>query len=213
MFQGWPQEALEFFEELEADNSKAYWQRHRATYQTAVLAPMEALLDDLRPEWGATKIMRPYRDVRFSTDKSPYKTYIAAMLGPGYVQLSAKAFGAAAGLWEVAPDQLGRYRQAVDNPQSGARLSQIAAGMRAAGIDMTAHERLKTAPKGYAKDHPRIEFLRLKGLAAWQEWPAGAWLGTPEPAHKVVSFLKEATPMCEWLDEHVGPSTMPSPRR
>ena len=98
MFEGWPEEALEFFEGLEADNSKTYWQRHKATYEKAVLAPMEALLDELRPEWGDSRIMRPYRDIRFSADKSPYKTFIAATAGPGYVHLSSRGLGAGAGV-------------------------------------------------------------------------------------------------------------------
>ncbi|HYR62475.1 MAG TPA: DUF2461 domain-containing protein [Actinomycetota bacterium] len=213
VFQGWPEEALEFFEGLEADNSKAYWRRHKATYEAAVLAPMEALLDELRERWGETRVMRPYRDIRFSADKSPYKTFIAAMVGPGYVQLNAKGLGAGAGIWEVAPDQLERYRKGVDEPVSGDALNAVVAGIRAAGIDIAAHETLKTAPKGYAKDHPRIEILRLKGLAAWKEWPAGPWLGTPEAAQRVVSFLENAAPLNNWLQEHVGPSNMAPQRR
>ena len=212
MFKGWPEEALEFFEGLEADNTKAYWQGHKAVYQEAVLAPMEALLEDLRPEWGEVRIMRPYRDIRFSADKSPYKTHIAATLGPGYVQLNARALGAGTGVWEVAPDQLERYRRAVDDDKSGSRLEEIAAGIRGAGIDIMSHETLKTAPKGYPKDHPRVEFLRFKGLVAWKEWPAGAWLGTREPAQRVGDFLTQAAPLNEWFEEHVGPSSMPTRR-
>src|SRR3989442_14966296 len=80
-FRGWPAEALEFFEGLEADNTKAYWQEHKAVYETAVRPPMEQLLAELAPDWGDGRIHRPYRDIRFSPDKSPYRTHIAAM-GP-----------------------------------------------------------------------------------------------------------------------------------
>ena len=90
-FRGWPNEALDFYEGLEADNSKTYWTAHRSVYDEKVLAPMNALLAELEPEFGAGKIFRPYRDVRFSADKSPYKTAIGATLElGGYVQLSAK---------------------------------------------------------------------------------------------------------------------------
>ena len=82
-FRGWKAEALEFFDGLEADNSKAYWQAHKTEYETLVRAPMEALLIELEPEWGEGRVFRPYRDVRFSKDKSPYKTSIAAELGGG----------------------------------------------------------------------------------------------------------------------------------
>ena len=77
-FRGWPAEALEFYEGLEADNSKAYWTSHKAVYQEQVLRPMEELLEDLVSEFGSSKIFRPYRDIRFSNDKTPYKTHIGA---------------------------------------------------------------------------------------------------------------------------------------
>src|SRR5689334_7282727 len=96
-FRGWPAEALEFFEELAADNSKTFWTAHKQFYDTQVYAPMAALVAELEPEFGKGKIFRPYRDVRFSADKSPYKTEIAAVLGRGYVRLHAAGLGAGSG--------------------------------------------------------------------------------------------------------------------
>ena len=208
-FRGWKAEALEFFEGLEVENTKAYWQRNKHVYDDDVRAPMEELLAELQPEWGEGRIFRPYRDVRFSKDKSPYKTAIGARVGHGgYVQLDARGLGAGAGMWEMAPDQLERYRQSVDQDATGRELSTIVEAGRAKGIDITGHEQLKTAPKGYAKDHPRIELLRCKGLIAWREWPAGAWLGTPRAKDRVVAFLSDARPLVEWLQKRVGPSTV-----
>ena len=92
-FDGWPEEALEFYEGLTADNSKAYWTAHKAVYEDAVLRPMTELVEELAAEFGEAKIFRPYRDVRFSADKSPYKTHIGAVIGTGYVQLSADGPG------------------------------------------------------------------------------------------------------------------------
>ena len=98
-FRGWPSEALAFFEGLEADNSKAYWQDHKGDYEHFVLRPMTELLADLEPEFGEGRIFRPYRDVRFSRDKSPYKTNIAATLSEGgYISFSADGLGAGSGL-------------------------------------------------------------------------------------------------------------------
>ena len=122
-FRGWKVEALEFFEGLEADNSKTYWQRNKAVYEQEVRAPMEALLAELAPEWGEGRIFRPYRDVRFSPDKSPYKTHMGALIGGGYVQLSAEGLSAGCGMWEMASDQLERYRAAVADERTGAELS------------------------------------------------------------------------------------------
>jgi uncharacterized protein (TIGR02453 family) len=212
-FRGWPAEALEFFEGLEADNSKTYWERNKAVYESQVRGPMEELLAELAPEWGEGRIFRPYRDLRFSSDKSPYKTHMGAMVGDGYVQLSAKGLGAGTGMWEMAPDQLDRYRQAVSEDRPGKTLAGIVAKARTAGLEVTGHDVLKTAPKGYPKDHPRIELLRYKGLITWKDWPAAAWLGTARAKDRVVEFLRLSKPLNGWLRAHVGPSTLPERTR
>jgi uncharacterized protein (TIGR02453 family) len=208
-FRGWPAEALEFFEELEAENSKAFWQRSKSVYESVVRAPMEELLAELEPEWGAGRIFRPYRDVRFSADKSPYKTNIAATVGDdGYVQLDARGLSVGSGMWEMAPDQLERYRRAVDDDRSGGALANIVTKAGRAGLEIMGHGMLKTAPKGYPKDHPRIELLRHKGLATWQAWPAGPWLGTRRAKDRVVKFLGLSRPLTEWLHTNVGASAL-----
>ena len=112
-FDGWPAEALDFYEGLEADNSKAYWTAHKAVYDEMVLGPMRELLEELAPEFGEPKIFRPYRDLRFSQDKTPYKTHLGAMIGDGYIQLSVHGLAAGSGMYQMAPDQLDRYRRAV----------------------------------------------------------------------------------------------------
>jgi uncharacterized protein (TIGR02453 family) len=208
-FRGWPAEALEFFEGLEADNSKTYWQQNRDVYDGLVRAPMEDLLEELAPEWGEGRIFRPYRDIRFSADKSLYKTHIGAVVGDGYIQLTADGLGAGCGMYEMAPDQLDRYRQAVADDRSGGELATLVEAARAAGLQITGHDVLKTAPRGYPKDHPRIELLRFKGLITWQEWPAGPWLGTRRAKDRVVEFFQRSRPISGWLGTHVGPSTLP----
>ncbi|HEX4978707.1 MAG TPA: DUF2461 domain-containing protein [Acidimicrobiales bacterium] len=206
-FRGWPAEALDFFEGLEADNSKAYWQDHREVYDTAVRAPMEALLAELAPVFGAGKIFRPYRDTRFSRDKSPYKTNIAATLERGpYLSLSVEGLGAGAGYYEMGAEQLARYREAVADDAAGAELDRLATSLRRAGVDVGGREELKTAPRGYPKDHPRVEYLRHKGLIAWRSWPVAPWLGTAKAKAKIVEFYDRARPLLGWLDTHVGPA-------
>src|SRR3712207_2500424 len=79
-FTGFPDEGLVFYEGLEADNSKTYWTEHRHLYEECVRTPMQALADELAPEFGSPKLFRPYRDVRFSHDKTPYKTHQGAVL-------------------------------------------------------------------------------------------------------------------------------------
>ena len=196
-FKGWPAEAIEFFEGLEADNSKAYWQDHKTVYEQQVRGPMEELLAELAPEFGAGHIFRPYRDVRFSADKSPYKTMMGASLEKGgYVQLSANGLGAGCGMYVMAPDQLDRYRRGVADDRTGTALVAL----------------VKTAPRGYPRDHPRVDLLRQKGLITWKAWPVGAWLGTKQAKTRVVEFLRASEPINGWLAERVGPTTMAEAR-
>ena len=210
VFRGWPAEAIEFYEGLEADNTRAYWQDHKKEYDELVKGPMVELLAELAGEFGDGKIFRPFRDVRFSRDKSPYKTAIGATLERGgYVQFSAHGLAAGSGYYVMMPDQLDRYCRAVDDDKSGEELVGIAAQLRKAKIDVTGHDTLKTAPKGYPKDHPRIELLRYKGLIAWKQWPVAAWMGTTKAKQRVVDFLVAARPLNAWLDAHVGPSATP----
>ena len=209
-FKGWQAEAIEFFEGLEADNSKAYWQDHKVDYEKLVKAPMEELLADLKKEFGEGRIFRPYRDVRFSKDKSPYKTNIAATLSKGgYVSLSSEGLGAGSGYYGLMPDQLARYREAVADDRTGKPLARMVEKAMSSGIEVSAHDVLKTAPKGYPKDHARIDLLRQKGLIYWQMWPAGSWLGTAKAKDRVVELLRGAKPLIKWLDANVGPSELP----
>lgn len=203
-FAGWPIEAIEFYEGLEADNSKVYWQDHRAVYDRHVKAPMEELLAELADEFGAGKVFRPYRDVRFSADKTPYKTNCAATIGSGYISFSADGLSVGGGLYMPDPKALARYREAVDNEKSGVELVKIVAALRKEGYDTMAHEVLKTAPKGYPKDHPRIELLRYKGIAMMKTWPVGAWLGTRKAKDRVVTTLRAGVPLNQWLLRNVG---------
>jgi uncharacterized protein (TIGR02453 family) len=211
-FTGWRVEALEFFEGLEADNSKAYWERNKAAYESLIRAPMEALVAELSPGGGG-RIFRPYRDIRFSKDKTPYKTNIAAMVDDGYVQVSADGLAAGAGMWEMAPDQLERYREAIDRNASGRKLERIVADARDADVEITGHGKLKTVPRGYPKEHPRAELLRYKGLIAWREWEPAAWLGTARAKDRLVEFFSSTRRLRSWLASNVGASSMPERRR
>ncbi|MGH3202033.1 MAG: DUF2461 domain-containing protein [Streptosporangiaceae bacterium] len=203
-FSGWPEEALDFYDGLAADNSKTYWTEHRATYDQKILGPMAELTEELAAEFGEPKIFRPYRDVRFSADKTPYKTHIGATVGHvGYIQLSAEGLGAGAGMWEMNPEQLARYREAVADDGSGADLEEVIAVIEKADVTVHGHGALKSAPRGYPVDHPRVALLRYKGVTAWKQWPVEPWLETAGAKDHVVSFLRTAQPLCSWLSAHV----------
>ncbi len=204
-FGGWPEEALEFYEGLEADNSKSYWTSNKAVYEDKVLRPMTELTEHLAAEFGEPKIFRPYRDIRFSADKTPYKTHIGATIGgTSYVQFSADGLAAGSGMWHMDPEQIDRYRAAVAAERTGAELEAIIEKIAKADVEVHGHGTLKSAPRGYPPDHPRIALLRHKGLTTWQHWDPEPWLQTPQAADRVLSFLRTSAAFCSWLTSNVG---------
>ena len=212
-FQGWPAAALDFYDGLEEDNSKAYWTANKAIYDESVLGPMIDLTEELTERFGPVKIFRPNRDVRFSADKSPYKTAIGALVGNGYVHLSADGLATGNGMYHLATDQLDRYRQAVAEELSGHELVRIIDELASQEIAVTGRDVLKTAPRGYPADHPRIGLLKYKGLVAWKEWGVEPWLSTPAAKERVAGFFAATEPLADWLNGHVGPSELPETRR
>ena len=212
-FRGWSDAALAFYGQLEADNSRSFWAAHKAVYETEVRAPFEALSHLVADEFGPLKVFRPHRDVRFSQDKTPYKTRCYAVTeGEGgesyYVEISATGLVAASGYWMMARDQLARYRAAVDDDHSGPALDDAVAALRRGRLVIEG-QGLKTAPRGYPRDHPRVELLRHKSVAALRSFPPAAWLHTGAAARHITDVWRAAAPMNRWLAEHVGPSTEP----
>jgi uncharacterized protein (TIGR02453 family) len=201
-FRGWPVEAIEFYEGLCADNSKTYWTANKHVYDEAVRAPMVELLAELEPEFGPARIYRPNRDVRFSKDKSPYKTQIAAVLEHGgYIRLAADGLGVGAGAYMMDSPSLRRFRAAVADDRTGPQLVGIIAALRKGGIGVSTHDSLKRVPQGFDADHPRAELLRYKDIVAWRDWPVAAWLGTAAAKKRVVDTLRATAPLRDWLDQ------------
>jgi len=197
---------VEIFKSLQVNNSKGYWSARRAFYEASVREPMAGLLGELSGEFGPGRISRPYRDVRFRADKSPYKTEIYATLDRGgYVKFSADGLTAAVGYFMISAAQLERYRQAVDDETTGTQLVGVVERLRAEGLEVGGGQALKSAPRGYPRDHPRSELLRCKGLICWRHWPVAPWLHTAKAKDKVAGFLRTAAPLHHWLDQNVGP--------
>lgn len=213
-FKGWPTSMVEFYSELEVNNSKEFWTANKDVYDTDVKAPMAALVEELAEEYGEAKIFRPYRDVRFSKDKTPYKTQIAAAFhtadgGGFYVRASADGLGAGGGYYMMAADQLDRFRNAIDDDRAGAELAELVTTIGGARGYEVHSDSLKTAPRGWPKDHERIDLLRRKSLTWMREAAPGPRVHT----RKAVAFVRDTfahgAPLLKWLDTHVGSSTKP----
>ncbi|PSL01110.1 uncharacterized protein (TIGR02453 family) [Haloactinopolyspora alba] len=204
-FTGIPVEALDFYEDLEVDNTKSFWTRNKSVYENSVRGPVRALADALAPEFGAVHFFRPHRDVRFAKDKSPYKTQQGVTVGPHYLHISAAGLFVAVGYYRMSPDQVARYRNAVDVEYSGTDLTRRVADLR--GSDYVVDgDALKTRPRDYPADHPRIDLLRYRSLVGHTDLGAPPWLHTAEAVEQIAARWRDLAPLQQWLDDHVGPA-------
>ncbi|MFC5993307.1 DUF2461 domain-containing protein [Pseudonocardia hispaniensis] len=208
VFDGFGEGAVEFYDGLLADNSKAYWADHRQVYERDVRHPMLALLAALEHEFGAGKVFRPYRDVRFSHDKTPYKTQCGGFAAPYYVEVSAEGLLAAAGYYRMTSDQLARFRAAVADERRGADLANRLAAVESAGLTV-AGELLKRRPRGVDPAHPRLDLLRHKSLYVSRRWPPDDVLHERGCLDRVAATWRAGRPVAEWLADHVGPGEQP----
>lgn len=210
---GFGPEAEQFFAGLEADNSRRYFLAHRDTFERSVAEPMAALLESLPEHHQGFKVFRMNRDVRFSKDKSPYKTHHGAVRSVAgvdhYLHYEAGALLVGSGSYGWMPDQLERYRRAVVDELSGPELERLVADLRrrrSVEVSPGGVEPLKTAPRGYPADHPRIALLRSKGLIGMRTL-TGERLGRLVAVRR---FVVETFTMCEdvnaWIATHVGAS-------
>ncbi len=213
-FGGFSPTALDWLVGIGLENSREWFLAHRDAYEGEVKGPFVALLAELAEVFGGTpKVFRPNRDVRFSADKRPYKTNVSGYLdgtGPTfYLALSDAGLFAATGYYGMAGDQLERYRAALvtgeDSLELGAALRAI---VEREGVE---GERLKTAPRGIAKDAPNLDLLRFKsltisGLAPFDE------LGRERCLAHAAGVWRRGEALNVWLDAHVGRSVLEARR-
>ncbi|PWW23306.1 uncharacterized protein (TIGR02453 family) [Geodermatophilus normandii] len=218
-FLGFPDEGLVFYEGLEADNSKTYWTRHRGVYDTCVRAPMQALVDELAAEFGPPKLFRPYRDVRFSNDKTPYKTHQGAVAqqegrgaGAWYVEISAEGLRVAGGAWRLESDQVERFRRAVADDVQGPRLRTEVDRLAAAGWSIDG-DRLTRVPRGHAVDDGRADLLRHRSLHAGRLFDPADWLHGAEALDRVRTAWRDLSALNAWLADNVGATAKEVRRR
>ena len=185
-FTGFPDEAFEFYERLAADNSRTFWLANKAIYERCGPRP------DGRADRGARRARAiphlppvPRRALREGQDavQGPHRgAYSESQGGAGlYIQLGAGGMLTGSGYYDMASDQLERFRAAIDAGRHRRRPRPARAHRsNSKGMRLGAMNELKTAPRGFPKDHPRIELLRRKGLFAAQDWPLAKWMHTKQ---------------------------------
>ncbi|MDO9377566.1 MAG: DUF2461 domain-containing protein [Nocardioidaceae bacterium] len=206
-FAGVPVDALDFYDDLEQDNSKVFWSAHKERYETSVRGPVAALAAALEPEFGGAKLFRPYRDVRFAKDKTPYKTHQGAFVQTApacglYLEVNAAGLRTGAGWYHAEPDAKRRFRDAVDDDASGAALEALLDEAATHGFEVGG-DRLKTSPRGWDADHPRIGLLRHNTLTLGKVYENPSWLPTAETLERVAADWRAARPLLLWQARHV----------
>lgn len=202
-FTGFPAAALDFYDDLEMDNSKTFWTANKHIYEESVRAPMVALLAGLEEEFGPAKIFRPYRDVRFAKDKTPYKTAQGAFVAVGpstgyYVQVAAPGVRIGAGFYEAPADRLARIRAAIDDERRGNELVKLLADLQAEGWTLGG-DKLKTTPRGYDATHPRIDLLRHKSMNLGKSYGFEPIIHTPALLDEIRDAWRATTPLLDWV--------------
>jgi uncharacterized protein (TIGR02453 family) len=226
-FTGFQRSALQFWHELAIEMNRDWFLANKDRYETEWVQPMTALLGDVTRRiaaaykplaLGEPKIMRIYRDTRFSKDKAPYKTHIAGVVriasksksddgdvgnAAMYVHLGADEEFVGVGCYMMDGDKLAKYRKAVAG-KPGVELQKVVGRLRKAGYSVDGHDNYKKVPRPFDPEHPRAELLKMKGLTGGPpEIPRGLLL-KPQLADWLVTQGKTMAPLVKWLHRHVG---------
>lgn len=207
---------LSFLAELAEHNDKAWFDEHRAEYE-AGRAEFEQLTnylidqlresDDLQNLSAKECVSRINRDIRFSKDKSPYRTNLWAEIAPGgrkatrlgyHVSVGPGHSIVAGGMYMPMPEQLARFRAAIDQ-DAAAFKGVISTKTFVENFGIIEGERLKTAPKGYDQTHPEIELLQLKQATAVKRFADDEVLQKDFPA-RVLKACHALKPLLDYLN-------------
>jgi uncharacterized protein (TIGR02453 family) len=224
-FSGFPDEALQFLVELQAEQSRTWFKAHQDDYVRLLRRPMELLLGELQqrlvdvyPQIDEVEphVFRIQRDTRFSKDKSPYKTNVAADLPvrprheeedhhttPGlYLSFGLDGEFVAIGAWHMGPEVLTRYRAALDDRRLGRQLKTAIDKLVGSGWHIASMETLKRVPAPYPQDHPCADLLKHKGLALSIQ-PTEGISASAAYADWCEARLRDAVPMVSWMERQL----------
>ena len=205
-FEGFPEAALDFYDDLEMDNTRSFWTAHKEVYDTAVKTPMLALTKALEAEFGPAKVFRPYRDVRFAKDKTPYKTHQGAFVAAGpatgwYVQVGAPGVRVGVGFYDASRERLAALRAAIADDRTGRQLRTLVDRLVRDGWELGG-DTLKTSPRGYDADHPRIDLLRHRSMSLGRSYGFEPVIHTAELLDRVRADWRAGSAFVQWVRKH-----------
>jgi len=201
-----PEAGALFYQELTVNNERPWWQANKARWQHVVRDPMERIMATLQPEFGEARVFRPYRDLRYGKDKTPYKThqgaYVETMPGAGwYAELGTGGISTGGGFYRVRPRELAAIRRAIDDAARGHELELVLAELTDAGWEVRG-DALITAPRGYDQSHPRIELLRHTSLAVRRAIGPEV-SGEDAVAERIAADWREIEALVAWVSDEL----------
>jgi uncharacterized protein (TIGR02453 family) len=219
-FEGFADADGKFFRLLAKNQNRDWFQAHKSEFEDGYNGPLKALLSDVREavdrafphcDLDEPKVFRIHRDVRFSKDKSPYKTNIGGVIPVKrsgkmtevpmalYFHLGQPQSFGAAGHYMMDTRAMTRFREAVADDKRGRELDKLLASLQKKGFSVDSHATYKRVPKGYPPDHPRAEHLKRQGLTvSFPDIPKGL-LKSPKLVAWVAGHTRSAAPLVEWL--------------
>ena len=222
-FEGFPGDGIDFMKRLKRNNNRPWFEKHKEEYEAFVKLPMQSLIVALQPhferfapEFDAhpkKSLFRIYRDVRFSKDKTPYKTHVAAHFvlrgkpkgveGSGYyLHIEPGEVFIGGGIYMPDGDQLKKIRKATAG-QPERFLSILQQRQFKKTFKRLQGEKLQRVPQGYEPDHPMAEWLKYKQFFVWVEWAEARSL-KEKFAGDVAEVFEAATPLVRFLNEAMG---------
>ena len=199
-----PADAMAFYRELQEDNSREFWHANKRRYDDDVRGPLAEVTALLADEFGEAKLFRPYRDVRFSANKAPFKTHQGAYVATGpacgfYVEVNGYEAHAGGGFYRATSEGLARVRAAIADDASGPQLAAIVESLEDDAWLVTG-DTIRTTPRGYPKTPPRLRLLRHKSLHAMREVRA---VGVEPFAAEVADAWRRIAPLVDWVSRRL----------
>lgn len=224
-FHGFTKETFKFFKDLEENNTREWFEENRVIFEKNVMEPAQEFvmemgerLKSLSPKIVAIpktdkSIFRIYRDVRFSKDKTPYKTHLGIFFWEGprkklgnpgyYLQLDKSSILIAGGLHSLPSELLKSYRDAVSDPKKGAEIAKILKKLTKNASYKLGGNHYKRVPRGYDHENPNVDLLLHKGLYVYYEGPIPKEVYSPDFLDYSFGIFKDMSSLHNWLRDNI----------
>jgi len=210
VFTGFGKDLIKYYIQLEENNNREWFHANRAMYDENVAIPLKKIAEDLSIDYGPVKIFRPYRNVRFWPDLPPLNEHASLTANAEansayYLRIDADGMLLGAGNWQPSKSQLTEFRMIAATNSGAQSIRSVLTKLHAHSFELSTENALKSAPRGYAKDDPNIDLLRLKSLSLSAHFSPGPWLYSSDFLNRVQAGWQSLTPWILWLRSNLPP--------